>query len=244
MIINCIITDDDPIVLSLLQDFALQTPFLNLIATYSKAGDALKALEKGNIQLLFLDIHIPDINGMTLAKTLHAHYLQRAPKIIFISGSKEFAVESYKVDALDYLLKPVSYEDFFKAAHKAKLYFEGIEKSVKNELALPAHDFVVLKVDHELVRVQWNNILYIEGDKDYAKVYINENNFIKALTTMKDIEKRLPKTSFMRVHRSFIVSLDRIAAIQNYNIRIGKINIPVTEQYKSNFKDVLEQWLK
>lgn len=244
MIINCIITDDDPIVLSLLQDFALQTPFLNLIAAYPKAADALKALEKGNIQLMFLDIHMPDINGMTLAKTLHAHYLQKTPRIIFVSGSKEFALESYKVDALDYLLKPVSYEDFFRAAYKAKLYFEGIEKPVKNEIELPANDFIVLKVDHELIRVQLNNILYIEGDKDYAKVYINENNFIKALTTMKDIEKRLPKTSFMRVHRSFIVSLDKIAAIQNYNIRIGKISIPVTDQYKSSFKDVLEQWLK
>nr|WP_067063653.1 LytTR family DNA-binding domain-containing protein [Mucilaginibacter sp. L294] len=244
MIINCIIVDDDPIVLSLLQDFALQTPFLNLVAACSKAADALKLLEKENIQLMFLDIHMPDINGMTLAKTLHAHYLQKAPRVVFISGSKEFALESYKVDALDYLLKPVSYEDFFKAAYKAKLYFEGIENPVKNEIQLPLRDFVVLKVDHELIRVQLNNILYIEGDKDYVKVYINENNFIKALTTMKDIEKRLPKTSFMRVHRSFIISLDKIVAIQNYTVRIGKISIQVKEQYKSDFKGVLEQWLK
>lgn len=241
MTVSCIIIDDDPIVIDYLSDFANQTPFLNLIATHQTAADALKTIENENVQLIFLDIGMPGINGMDFAKMLNESKGDKAPRIIFISGFERFALDGYSVNALGYILKPPSYEDFFKAAHKAKVYYESpmrqAEKSLYNE-----SDFVFLRVEHDLVRVYLKDILYIEGYKDYIKVFTAGGNMIKALATMKGIEEKLPESSFMRVHRSFIVSLDKIESIHNNTLKIGRAIIPVTAQFKDEFKKFTDKW--
>jgi len=234
------IIDDDPVVIEYLQDFALQTPFLNLVSTHHKAADALKVLEEANVQLIFLDIGMPGINGMEFAKLLNDTKGDQAPRIVFISGFDRFALEGYNVNALGYLLKPPSYEDFFKVAYKAKAYFENVSRQsggVYNET-----DFIFLRVEHDLVRVYLKDILYVEGFKDYVKVYTIGNNMIKALATMKSIEEKLPENSFMRIHRSFIVSLDKIESIHNSTVKIGKAIIPVTAQFKDDFKKFTDRW--
>jgi len=239
--VSCIIIDDDPFVINYLQDFALQTPFLHLISTHQTATDALKILETENVQLIFLDIGMPGINGMEFAKMLYDIKGEMAPRIIFISGFDRFALEGYNVNALGYLLKPPAYEDFFKAAYKAKTYFEGLIKHPENN-TYNETDFIFLRVEHDLVRVYLKDILYIEGFKDYIKVYTLGGGMIKALATMKSIEEKLPPSSFMRIHRSFIVSLDKIESIHNSTIKIGKTIIPVTAQFKADFKKFIDKW--
>jgi len=241
MTVSCIIIDDDPIVVEYLRDYVIQTPFLNLVAAHHTAADALKTLENENIQLMFLDIGMPGINGMEFAKMLNDSKGDEAPRIIFISGFERFALEGYDVNALGFILKPPTYEDFFKAAYKAKLYYENPVKQKQRNL-YNEYDFVFLRVEHDLVRVYLKDILYIEGYKDYIKVFITGGNMIKALATMKGIEEKLPGTSFMRIHRSFIVSLDKIESIHNNTVKIGKAIIPVTAQFKDDFKKFTDKW--
>jgi two-component system response regulator LytT len=237
MKVNCIIIDDDPIALKYLGNFTLQTPFLNLLSSHQTVAEAVKILETEKVQLIFLDIVMPDINGMEFARMLETSHGDKAPKIVFITGFAHLAIEGYKVNAIDYLLKPPSYEDFFKAAYKAKMLLKKAQQQSKDK-------FIFLKVEHELLRVQLNDILYIEGFKDYVKVYIRStDSYVKALTTMKNLEEKLPVSLFMRVHRSYIVSLNKIDAINNQVIKIGKIKIPITDYYKAQFREIYEQWL-
>lgn len=240
MMVSCMIIDDDPVVVDYLQDFVLQTPFLNLISTHQTATDALKVLEDEHVQLIFLDIGMPGINGMEFARMLNDTKGDQAPRIVFISGFDSLALEGYNVNALGYLLKPPAYEDFFKVAYKAKTYFENV--SGQSGKSYNETDFIFLRVEHDLVRVYLKDVLYVEGFKDYVKVYTIGNNMIKALATMKSIEEKLPGNSFMRIHRSFIVSLDKIESIHNSTVKIGKAIIPVTAQFKEDFKKFTDRW--
>jgi len=245
MTISCMIVDDDPVVVNYLRTFALQIPFLNLISTHNNPTDALEVLESQDIQLIFLDIGMPGISGMEFAKMLYDSKGESAPRIIFISGFDRFALEGYKVNALGYLLKPPTYEDFLKAAFKAKRYFELMAKPAEtiSPSTYTENDFIFLRVEHDLVRIYLKDILYVEGFKDYVKVFTTAGNFIKALATLKSIEDKLPESSFMRVHRSFIVSLDKIETIHNNTVKIGKVMIPVTAQFKDHFKKFVDQWV-
>lgn len=244
MPINCIIVDDDESAISHLRVFISQIPFLNLVTFYQSHSEAISAIETQDIQLIFMDINMPDMNGMELAKMLQAMHGINAPRVIFISGHEKFALEGYKVNALDYLLKPVMYEEFLKACYKAKTYFAEKEKPVTHTDSYVINEFIFLKVEYEMVRVYLKDILYLEGFKDYVKVYLTGNNgYLKALTTMKGLEEKLPVNGFIRVHRSFIVSVDKIDAITKNTIKIGKIIIPVTEQFKDGFRKFAHQWL-
>lgn len=243
MSINCIIVDDDELAISHLQVFISQVPFLNLITFYQSPSEALAAIETQDIQLIFMDINMPGITGMELAKMLQAVHGVNTPRIIFISGHEKFALEGYKVNALDYLLKPVIYEDFLTACYKAKTYFAEKEKPTAHADSYVINEFIFLKVEYEMVRIYLKDILYLEGFKDYVKVYLTGNNgFLKALTTMKGLEEKLPVNGFIRVHRSFIVSVDKIDAITKNTIKIGKTIIPVTEQFKDDFRKFAHQW--
>lgn len=244
MKVDCIIIDDDPIVLKYLEDLTLQTPFLNLLSTHQTVLEAMKVIETGKVQLIFLDIGMPGINGMEFAKMLDASYGDTAPRIIFITAFEHFALDGYKVNAVDYLLKPPSYEDFFKAAYKAKMQLEKERHRFSEREKNASNEYIYLKVEHEWLRVQFDDILYVEGFKDYVKVHLRSSeSFIKALTTMKNLEEKLPSALFMRIHRSYIVSLDKIETISNQSIRIGKVRIPVTDYYKTQFRETFQQWL-
>jgi two-component system response regulator LytT len=242
MAINCIIVDDDEVAMSHLRDLVGKTTFLNLLAYYNRPTDALTALENEDVQLVFLDINMPDLSGIELARIINNKKNGAPPKIIFTSGFERYALEGYKVEAIDYLLKPVEYDEFINAAYKAKTLIEHGTK-INGAADYKESDFIFLRVEYELVKVYLKSILYVEGFKDYVKIYvINNVGFIKSLITMKSIEEKLPPHSFIRVHRSFIVSLDKIDSITTNTIRIGKAIIPVSNQYKDDFKKFIDQW--
>jgi len=252
MILNCIAVDDEPLALGLVSAFVEQTPFLNLVGRFSNAVEALRAIHAQKIDLVFLDIQMPDLNGIELARVLDNSKTNK-PRIIFTTAYNQFALEGYKVDALDYLLKPFSYEEFLHAANKALAYAELLEKSAAPVPATPAttaaeerieNEYLFLKVEYQLVRIALSDILYIEGLKDYVKVWLKSaEKPILSLTSLKSLEEKLPSKRFMRVHRSFIVSLDKINSITRNALQIGKINITVGDQYKEAFSQFLSRWV-
>ncbi|RZJ88883.1 MAG: response regulator transcription factor [Chryseobacterium sp.] len=235
--LSCIVIDDDPEVSSYVSEFVRETSFLDLVSVHSSPADAIDVLGNSGIDLIILDINLPGIDGMSFAKTLYNQYGKDMPRIIFISGSGEYASQGYKVDAIDYLLKPFSYEDFFKAAFKAKNHI------LPNFIQQDNNEYIFLKVEHELVRVAVNEILYGESQKDYIRIFTENGKIITALSTMKAMESLLPSGQFMRIHRSFIVALDKIDAIQHNTVKIGKAVIPVTDQYRTQFRSHFESWL-
>jgi two-component system response regulator LytT len=249
MIINCIAVDDEPLALGLVCSFIEQTPFLNLIGRYSSAVEALKAIHAQKVDVIFLDIQMPDLNGIELARVLDNSKTNK-PRIIFTTAYNQFALEGYRVDALDYLLKPFNYEEFLHAANKALTYVELLEKSNATPIAAALteerieNEYLFLKVEYQLVRIALSDILYIEGLKDYVKVWLKSNEKpILSLTSLKSLEEKLPSKKFMRVHRSFIVSLDKINSITRNAMQIGKINITVGDQYKEAFSKFLSKWV-
>lgn len=244
MVINCMILDDDPMVIFYFTEYIAQVPFLNLLATHQTPVDALISLETLDIHLIFMDIGMPEMSGVELARLLIETKGEAAPKIVFITGFDRFAVESYQVNALDYLVKPIAFEDFLRTTHKARRHFENYRQAEMPMGNYIPNDFVLLRVEHDIVRVYLKEIIYLESDKDYVMVYTNnDGRVIKALTTLKDLSKKLPASSFMRVHRSFIVSLDKIETIRHNTILIGRAIIPVTEQFRTQFRDFVMQKL-
>jgi two-component system response regulator LytT len=252
MILNCIAVDDEPLALGLVSSFIEQTPFLKLIGRFSSAVEALKAIHAQKIDVVFLDIQMPDLNGIELARVLD-NSKSNKPRIIFTTAYNQFALEGYRVDALDYLLKPFNYEEFLHAANKALAYGELVEKSNAPAVAPVAaivaeerieDEYLFLKVEYQLVRIALNDILYIEGLKDYVKVWLKSvEKPILSLTSLKSLEEKLPSKRFMRVHRSFIVSLDKINSITRNALQIGKVNITVGDQYKDAFSQFLSKWV-
>lgn len=251
MNLNCIAVDDEPLALGLVSVFIEKTPFLNLVGKYSSAVEALQGLHSQQVDVIFLDIQMPDLTGIELARVLsQAQQGSVGPRIIFTTAFKNFALEGYKVDALDYLLKPFNYEEFLRAANKAKAYFELINRPAPASVAPvalaipePEEESLFLKVEYQLVRVAFKDILYIEGLKDYVKVHLQGNpKPILSLTSLKALEDKLPPRRFMRIHRSFIVSLDKISSLTRNSIQIGTVTIPVSDQYKDTFNQFLSKW--
>ncbi|WP_295719612.1 LytTR family DNA-binding domain-containing protein [Mucilaginibacter sp.] len=250
MILNCIAVDDEPLALGLVCAFIEQTPFLKLTGRYSSAVEALVGLQDQKVDLIFLDIQMPNLNGIELARVLDSRGANK-PRIIFTTAYNQFALEGYKVDALDYLLKPFNYEEFLHAANKALTYVELLQRST-NVTPAPAaaaehrieDDYLFLKIEYQLVRIALKDILYIEGLKDYVKVYLQDiEKPLLSLTSLKALEEKLPAKRFMRVHRSFIVSLDKINSITRNALQIGKVNITVGDQYKEAFGVFLSKWV-
>ena len=246
MTLNCIAVDDEPLALGLVSKFIDQTPFLNLVGRFSGAVDALKAIHSEKIDLIFLDIQMPDLNGIELARVLDKG--ADKPRIIFTTAYNQFALEGYKVDALDYLLKPFNYEEFLRAAQKALNYAELINKpATTSTVVVEEHaddQYLFLKVEYQLVRIALDDILYIEGLKDYVKVHLKGvEKAVLSLTSLKALEEKLPSKRFLRVHRSFIVALDKITSMTKNSVQIGKIYITVGDQYKDAFGQFLGKWI-
>ena len=248
MTLNCIAVDDEPLALGLVCKFIEQTPFLNLVGRYSGAVDALKVIHQQKLDLIFLDIQMPDLNGIELARVLGKG--ADVPRVVFTTAYNQFALEGYKVDALDYLLKPFNYEEFLRAAQKALNYHELVNRS-NTAASAPAiadehsdKDYLFLKVEYQLVRIALDDILYIEGLKDYVKVHLKGvDKAILSLTSLKALEEKLPPKRFMRVHRSFIVSLDKVTSMTKNSVQIGKMLIAVGDQYKEAFSQFVGKWI-
>ena len=247
MTLNCIAVDDEPLALGLVSKFIEQTTFLNLAGKYASAVDALNAIHTQKIDLVFLDIQMPDLNGMELARVLDKS--THKPRVIFTTAYNQFALEGYKVDALDYLLKPFNYQEFLRAAHKALNYFGLINQSVTetsavNETGHEDQNYIFLKVEYQLVRIALDDILYFEGLKDYVRVELdNAGKAILSLTSLKALEEKLPPKLFMRVHRSFIVSLNKISSMTKTSVQVGKKQITIGDQYKEAFAQFTGKWI-
>ncbi len=250
--LNCIAVDDEPLALGLVCAFVEKTPFLKLTGRFSSAVEALHGLQDKEADVLFLDIQMPDLTGIELARVLDKSGAQ-SPRIIFTTAFNNFALEGFRVDALDYLLKPFNYEEFLRAATKAQTYFELVRKAEQGGITqpivaqaspiAPREEYLFLKVEYQLVRVAYDDILYIEGLKDYVKVHLkSEPKPLLSLTSLKSLEEKLPEQRFMRVHRSFIVNLEKIGAVSRNSIQIDKTSIPVSDQYKEAFSDYVSRW--
>ncbi len=246
MTLNCIAVDDEPLALGMIAAFIEQTPFLNLVGRYSSAVEALQGLHSQPVDLVFLDIQMPDLSGIELARVLDKGEYGIGPRIIFTTAFSQYALEGYKVDALDYLVKPFNYADFLKAASKAQAYASLLQKPAPEESATTAsseEEYLFLKVEYQLVRIAFSSILYIEGLKDYVKVHLeNEPKPVLSLTSLKALEEKLPAKRFMRIHRSYIVALDKITSVSRNKVQLGETNLSVSDQYKEPFNQFLSRW--
>lgn len=242
MMLNCIVVDDEPFALGLVCSFVEKTPFLKLAGSFSNGIKALEMLHDQAIDLIFLDIQMPDITGIQLARLLERQPGGAGPRIIFTTAFNNFALEGYKVDALDYLLKPFDYEDFLRAANKARAYAEMLKPV--SEAPISSEEYIFLKVEYNLIRVAIKDIVYIKGLKDYVMVYLeNTDRPILTLTSLKLLEQKLSPKKFMRVHRSYIVALEKVNSITKNAINIGDVNITIGDQYRDAFNEYLSRWL-
>jgi len=236
--IRCLIVDDEPLALDLIEDYVLKTPFLELVKKFSSPFQAIEAIQTDNIDLIFLDIQMPGLTGIDFSKLI-----QHGPKVIFTTAYSQYALEGFKVDALDYLVKPFSYQEFLKAANKALTWFNLVEQGVgKSVVEEPENKSIFVKSEYKLIKVELCNILYIEGLKDYVKIYLKDQNKpILSLMSLKTLEEKLPSNQFMRVHRSFIVNLEQIVKIERNRIVFGSVYIPIADSYKDQFQDFLNK---
>ena len=225
MTISCAIIDDEPLAAGLLESYARKTPYLQLVGTYNSAILAMKDLRDNPVQLLFLDIQMPELSGVEFAKIL-----PKDTRVIFTTAFPQYAVEGYKVNALDYLLKPISYEDFLKSTDKALEWFSIIQR----QDAYRRDRFMFVKTDYKLQRVNLDDILFIEGLKDYVRFYLKDGQRIMSLMSMKKLEEYLPKPEFLRTHRSFIVHMTETPLVERFKIVFNGIQIPISDNYKDD----------
>ncbi len=231
---TCVIVDDEPLALDLLESYVRKTPYLELAGKYSSAVQALQALGGQAADLMFLDIQMPELSGLEFSKMLPPD-----TRIVFTTAFDQYALDGYKVNAVDYLLKPISYPDFLRAADKARHWYERAQSSPAREEEI---DSIFVKSEYKLVQVDLRRILYVEGLKDYIKIYEEENpKPILSLMSMKAMEDLLPASQFMRVHRSYIVRKDKIRIIDRGRIVFGKAYIPVSDSYKAAFQAYLDR---
>ena len=230
MKLKCAIIDDEPLALGLIESYVKKTDFLKLEGSYASAVEAMSQLTKHPVDLLFLDIQMAELSGMEFSRMLPP-----TTRIVFTTAFEQYALDGYRVNALDYLLKPISYTSFVEAARKALQWFELMHRQFDER------ESIFVKSDYKLVQIELRNILYIEGLKDYIKIY--EEGAAKpilSLMSMKSMEEQLPASRFMRVHRSYIVQKDKIRVIDRGRIVFGKTYIPVSDSYKQAFQDFLD----
>ena len=232
MTIRCAIIDDEPLAAGLLKSYAEKTPFLNLIGTYGSALEAMKELREHPAQLLFLDIQMPELSGAEFAKILPPE-----TKVIFTTAFQQYAIEGYKVSALDYLLKPVSYDDFLRAANRALEWFNTSSR----QQTYAEDRFMFVKSDYKLIRVSLDDILYIEGLKDYVRIYLADGQKIMSLMNMKKLEDYLPRPEFLSTHRSYIVHMTKAQSIDRFRIVFGEQYIPISDSYKDDVQQYFDQ---
>lgn len=220
MNITCAIIDDEPLAIDLLKSYVLRTPFLKLENTFSNAIDATDQLTTNPVNLVFCDIQMPDLDGLSLARML-----PETTRIIFTTAFSQYALDSYKNNALDYLLKPISYQDFLTAANKARDWFSLLHKATQPTADQEPIDAIFIKSDYKLLKIQLADILYIEGLKDYVKIYTQSApRPILSLTSMKSLEEHLPQDHFMRIHRSYIVNMQHVEVVERGQIILGTSN--------------------
>ena len=229
--LQCCVIDDEPLACRLIASYVERTDGLELAGTFTSAEAALERIRGGDIHLAFLDIQMPQMSGMELARMGPP-----TTRVVFITAYSDYAVEGFRVNALDYLLKPVSYGDFMEAVARARA-FHSRPSAAPAAVTEPPAGVLTVKSEYKLVRLPHHEILYVEGLKDYVKIYMSgERHPVLTLMSLKAVEQALPE-SFMRVHRSFIVNLDYARVVERGRIIIGDAAIPVSDTYKARFME-------
>lgn len=223
--IKAIAIDDEPLALTVLEAYCAENASIELVKTFTQPGKALEHLRRFPVDLIFVDINMPGMTGLQLVKSL-----QEAPMVIFTTAYSEYAVQSYEVNALDYLLKPISVGRFEKAVNKAEEYHQFLHKLDSG----PAKQLYV-RADYSLIKVDISEILYIEGLADYVKIYIKDRKTIVSRMTMKELIDKLPQESFIRIHRSYIVPFHRIAAVRSNTVLLEDAALPIGKTYQTEF---------
>lgn len=245
---RCAIVDDEPLALDLMESYVKKTPGLELCGKHASAVVAVGSLQQNPVDLLFLDIQMPDLSGLELSKMIDTS----RTRIVFTTAFSEYALEGYKVDALDYLLKPISYSDFVAAVSRAQRWFQthNTASEVETHSAVAESkealddDFMFVKSDYKIIRVDFSDILYVEGLKDYVKIYLKSRvKPLLSLSSMRSMEAALPSHTFYRVHRSFIVNMSQVTVLERGQIVFGEKRIPVSESYKDTVNEFVNRKL-
>ena len=225
--IRCVIVDDEPLAVSILESYVNKTPSLELVGSFTNAFEALTFLQTEKVDLLFLDIQMPEITGLELAASIDAF----TTKIIFTTAFNQYALEGFRVDALDYLLKPISYPNFLKAVKKVQRFSETVSE---------ADHFLIVKSDYRVLKIDYNDILYIESLRDYVMIALENGTEVKTLSTLKAIEAGLSSPPFYRVHRSFLVNVRKVNIMERNCIVFGKKLIPISESYREDIMKIIQ----
>ncbi|GAA4274511.1 LytTR family DNA-binding domain-containing protein [Aquimarina gracilis] len=235
---QCVIIDDEPLALGIIKSYCEDIGALTIVGTFTNALEAIPLLTDAKIDLVFLDIEMPQINGIDFIKTL-----DHKPLFIFTTAYSQYALEGFEINAVDYLVKPIPFPRFVKAVNRAKEIYElkkgskePIQPKEKETLTnIPIEEFVFVKSDYDTVKIKLTKILYIQGLKDYLKIHVSGEKPILTLMTFKDIQSKLPENLFLRVHRSYIVNLRSINSIQRSKVVIADVRIPIGDSYKNDF---------
>ncbi len=228
--ITCIAIDDEPLALQLVKEYVSKVSFLELKGIFTDAIEARAFLEKEKVDLIFLDIHMPDMNGIQFYNSI-----SHKPMVIFTTAFSEYAVEGFNVNAIDYLVKPFEYDRFVKSVYKAKEYYEF---TVNQELRLTS---IFVKADYQLVKVNLKDVLFIEGLDDYIKIHLADNKNILTLMSLKAITEKLPSSEFVRIHRSYIIPLSRIEKVSSRKVEIDGKEISVGVSYVDAFSNIMHK---
>lgn len=245
--LTCIIIEDEPLARNLMEAYVKKVPHLNLLKSFSSSLNALDFLRENTVDILFSDIQMPEITGITLLKIL-----QKKPLVILTTAYSEYALEGYELEVFDYLLKPISLERFLKAVEKATIRLTAnqpvVQEKIVQEVVVSSegnHGFIFVKDGTKLVKIRLNEIQYIEGLKDYVCIHTKDKDStlkkIVTLQTMKSLESQLSENQFIRVHNSYIIAFDAIDAIDKEKIQIGKNFIPISDTYRKTFKEFIEK---
>lgn len=235
LILNCAIIDDEPLAVELLASYVEKIPFMQLAGRYHNAVDAMKGLTATPVDVVFLDIQMPELNGLELSKML-----PETTRIVFTTAFDRYALDGYRLNALDYLMKPISYTDFLEAANKALQWFNMVNEAKNKPAQEPAATSIFVKSEYKLLQIDLDDIKYIEGLKDYVKIYTESRpRAVLSLMNMKAMEQMLPDDRFIRVHRSFIVAKNKIREIERNRIIFGDVYIPIGDSYKQAFQDFI-----
>lgn len=231
-VVNCIIVDDEPIAREILENHLLKIKAINVVATCKNAIEAFNELNSNAIDLIFLDINMPEISGLSFAKSINKNI-----KVIFTTAYREYAIEGFDLQAVDYLLKPISFERLLQAVNK---YFDesiSVHTESTSEIIQEKSDFIFVRSDRKMIKINFSDINYVESFSDYIKIHI-PNKIIITRETITSIEAKLPKSNFIRIHRSFIASLDKIDSFTNEFVEVKNKALPISRSYK---KDVLHR---
>jgi DNA-binding LytR/AlgR family response regulator len=245
--LTCLIVDDEPLARNLLTEYVRKVPYLQLVDTCSSPMTAIEVLRNKSVDLLFLDIQMPELTGITLLKVL-----QKKPLVILTTAYSEYALEGYELDVVDYLLKPITFDRFLKSVEKASQRLAQLQPPVPVIIQTPPKEnppvenqpyhqpFVFVKDGTKMVKIRWNDILYVEGLKDYVAIHTRQQKIV-SLQRLKQLEAQLPSERFIRIHHSYIVALDAIDVIHKERVQIGNVFIPISDTYRKAFKEFVDR---